>query len=789
MSKARRFMGPRSWMGASAAVLAVSLAAVPAHAQESAQEPASENEPASEPAVEDIVVTAQFREQNLQQTPLAITAISGDMLEARGQTSIADVAGQAPSVTLKAQGAAFGPSLVASIRGVGQFDFNPALEPGVGVYVDDVYYATLTGSIFDLLDLDRVEVLRGPQGTLAGRNSIGGAIRLYSSRPTGSGNGSISATYGSDNRIDLRGSMDIAMADDLFLRVAGVSKSQNGYIDRIDYGCAFPASGVPSLAGTAGDCIIDRNGEVNYDAGRVQLRYAPSSGFEINLAADYTRDRHNTPGGVLTFANYAGPGDVNPFAVNVPYDSRFMPPYGSFYNYANFYNPADGPSAQYVADDITDFEGWGVSGSVAVDLSSRLKLTSITAYRAYALYFTNDDDYSPLALSLAISDLDFWSFSQEVRLSGSLGTGDRLEYTLGGYYSEQKSVYLTTQDIRYAGIPAFTGNDPVTADTLAAFAHVAWQATDRLTLTGGLRYTEESKDYTFGRTMPDGSPHPVLGALDGLTGRYSGNRVDYRANVQYRWSPTVMTYAQVSTGFKGGGVNPRPFSAAQLQPFNPETLTSYEAGIKTDLLDRRLRLNLAAFHSRYSNIQLQLNSCPQFGGPGPCAMIANAGSADVNGIELEAALRPVSGLMIDGSISYLDFEYTDVNPQAGGVGGVQLGFVPPYVPEWKWSIGIQYEIPLGDAGSLTPRFDAAYQSRVFSSAVNAGTNRIPGYTLANASLTWRTADEDWAVAFEVSNLFDQYYYTTSFDQSAIGGAASAQPGRPRQWALTVRRQF
>ncbi len=158
--------------------------------------------------LDEVVVTAQFRQQNLQQTPLAITALSGAMLQARGQVMIADVANEAPSVTLKPNSATYGSSLAANIRGVGQFDFHPALEPGVGVYVDDVYYATLTGSILDLLDLDRIEVLRGPQGTLAGKNSIGGAIKLYSRRPTGSDTGFISVTGGTSKRLDLRAAAD-----------------------------------------------------------------------------------------------------------------------------------------------------------------------------------------------------------------------------------------------------------------------------------------------------------------------------------------------------------------------------------------------------------------------------------------------------------------------------------------------------------------------------------------------------------------------------------------------------
>ena len=190
---------------------------------------------------EEIVVTAQFREQNLQNTPLAITAVSGDMLEARSQTDISQVANQAPSVTLKPQGAAFGPSLAAIIRGVGQYDFNPALEPGVGVYVDDVYYATLTGSIFDLLDLDRVEILRGPQGTLAGRNSIGGAVKLYSKRPTGSDTGFIAGSLRQPQSASICAAAPTsAWPTASTCACPAVAKKQDGYVKRLDFGCVNP---------------------------------------------------------------------------------------------------------------------------------------------------------------------------------------------------------------------------------------------------------------------------------------------------------------------------------------------------------------------------------------------------------------------------------------------------------------------------------------------------------------------------------------------------------------------
>jgi len=205
--------------------------------------------------LDEIVVTAQFRQQNLQDTPLAITAVTAELMEARSQTNISEITNQAPSVTLKQQSAMFGPAIAAYIRGVGAADFNPALEPGVGIYVDDVYIATLTGSLLDLLDLDRVEILRGPQGTLAGRNSIGGSVKLFSQKPSADTSGSFQATYGSRNRVDLRGTANFALTDNLFMRISGVDKKQEGYVERRDYGCAFPNNPygiVPQRSSSAG---------------------------------------------------------------------------------------------------------------------------------------------------------------------------------------------------------------------------------------------------------------------------------------------------------------------------------------------------------------------------------------------------------------------------------------------------------------------------------------------------------------------------------------------------------
>jgi iron complex outermembrane recepter protein len=754
----------------------------------------------------EVTVTAQFREQNVQQTPLAITAISAEMLEARNQTNLSEVTNQAPNVTLKPQGAAFGPSLGASIRGVGQFDFNPALEPGVGIYVDDVYFATLTGSILDLLDLERVEILRGPQGTLAGKNSIGGAVKLFSKKPQGEG-GYLSGTYGSRDRMDLRGSADFAFGENVFARLSGVSKQQRGYIERRDYGCSFPGSGLPILVSVGQDCVVGHNGEVSYTALRGALRFVASDALEINAALDYTEDDRDAAGSVLVQTSTTANPNVQPLpGLSLP-ASTFVPPPGSYYNYASYYNPAGTfvrlanpgagattPMTETRADGRVRFSGWGASTNIDWKLTETLSLKSITAYREYDSYFSNDNDLSPLASSLGYGDLAFDSFSQELRLNGALLDGDRIEYTVGAFYMDQTSVYATTQDLRYsaASLTQFQGDDPVNADTIAFFVNASFHATDQLTFNAGVRHTDEHKDYTFSRRTRTGALHPALGLIDGVTRNYDGKKFDYRANLQYQWTERIMSYVQFATGFKGGGISPRPFNAAQAVDFDPEELDSYEIGFKSDLFDRRMRLNASVFFSDYTDLQLTLASCPQFGAGLPCAVVANAGDAEVKGAELELVLVPIDRLAIDASASVLDFEYTRINPDAGGPTrptGPQFGMRPAYVPETKWSVGLQYEIPLGNFGSLTPRVDVSHQGELFTNGANAATNLIESYTLSNARLTWRSSDNSWESSLEVTNLTDEYYFLTRFDQFTLTGITDGQPGRPREWAVTVKRKF
>jgi len=806
---------------------------------QTAQPPAAPQTPAaaapSDNSVGEIVVTAQFRSQRLQDTPLAITAVSSALLDARSQTNITEITNQAPNVEIRPQGASFGPSVTASIRGVGQNDFNPAFEPGVGIYVDDVYFPQLTGAIFDLLDLDRVEILRGPQGTLAGRNSEGGAIKMYSKKATGDGGGYVEATYGARQRIGLRASADFTIAPNLFARIAGVYKRQDGYIDDIDFGCAHPAGSDPlNPAGgvvairPVGSCRIDKLGGIGYEALRGTVRFAPSDNFELNVIGNYTHDEHTIAGEVLSKVAVVDSPNSNA-APGVPYDARFI--CGKFCNYGTTGQPAAiwaGPVAPGVpllataGTNNSRYDGWGVSGNAHWQLSDMFSVDNILAYQHFNTTFDADDDLSPASLGYGLNKLTNWNWSEELRLNAKIG--DTVNATVGGYYFKQSTTYNSYQDLRYVVIPLqFIQPDVITANSKAVFGNIGWEIVHNLNLNAGIRYTKEAKDYHYFRLNPDGTVNPFLDpigavygigydgpdtldangdgsttdivqALSGAVAQYKGHRVDYRVSLDYRLSPELLVYASVATGFKGGGTNPRPFNIGQVISFDPETLTSYETGFKSDLLDRRLRLNVSAFYSDYKKIQIPVLSCPDT----PCAARLNAGNGHYKGLEAELTARPVDGLSIDASASYIDFKYTSLLPAAAyptNPAGAAKDDPPAGVPKWKWSAGVQYEVPLGgDFGSLTPRIDVSYQGKVFVGPLIVDNARtltfLPAYTFANARLTWKNATDDLEASLEVTNFTNKYYILTNFDLRGAGeGFDKVQPARPREWAITIKKKF
>lgn len=777
--------------------LAVALLAAGAARAQDGSAQAQSSDAVAEAAgntTEEIVVTAQFRSQRLQDTPIAITAVSGAVLESKGASSILDVANTAPNVTMRQAGGANGGAAQVFIRGVGQSDSQFAFEPGVGMYVDDVYYGTVFGSIFDLLDLDRVEVLRGPQGTLSGRNSIGGAVKLFSTKPGSGNSGYVEAAYGRFNRLELKGAANFELVPDiLMVRVSGVAKRADGYFKRYDYGCLNPGSGVISSA--SGNCQTGEEGGRNFQAGRLAVRFVPSERVEVNLIGMITSDDSQVAPQKLR--------DITTRS-NIPanIDQRiFIPGAKDRFSYATYINPAFTDPARYngipgtgahpatALDPKLRLRAKMVSGSIDWELTDDLKLTSITAYQHYTGSNATDIDLTPYGLNTVLSAYRYDQFTQELRLGGAL-FNRFLDYTVGAYYFKSVGRF-NGANYNLPGLAnenIYASNDRIPSESKSVFAHLTANITDRLSVIGGIRYTKDRKDYQFGRLnpyFPNLPAYTAAGLINGIQASYRGDSVDYRANLQYRWSDAVMTYIQFSTGYRAGGVNPRPYVLDQAVPFDPERLQAYEAGFKADLFGRALRLNGSFFINEYTGILFNNQS------PTPTSVLnstpVNAGDAQFQGIELEANIRPLAGLQIDASGSYLGFDFKRIGAAGATITGISLDNRAPFAPEWKANVGIQYEVLTNGAGTITPRVDVSYQSSFFPQVDNDLRAQIDGYTLVNSRLTWMNKDRDLQVALAVTNLFDRYY-----DISALKypiGIVSATPAAPREWRISVRKSF
>jgi iron complex outermembrane recepter protein len=753
--------------------------------------------------LQEVVVTAQFRKQDLQTTPVAITALSGAQLEEHSATSLASLNGLAPNLTVAAGTNTNGPSAQTFIRGIGQSDGHPGLEPGVGIYVDEVYHGLLLGSDLDLTDLDRVEVLRGPQGTLAGKNSIGGAIKLFSRKPTGNTDGYVDASYGDFNLVKIKAGGNFTLVPDtLYARLSGVSQQQDGYMKRLDYACVT-GQNVSSTQVPVHGCQLGTEGGTDLHAVRVALRWLVSEGIENNFIATDSQDRSEVPAlKLLSSNNTQGliPGGNGSQFITGP---RSYTTYAT-YNNLGFTDPqryilAAAPGAGTHAalslplTDPTNY--YALTDTLDWKLAEQYTLTVITGWLRYDGAYSIEVGDSPYAVQFLD---DTWSdnqFTEEIRLNGtSLG---RLDWTIGGYYYHELANFggLKLLTPGAASETLFTGNDPITSSNKSVFAHDVWRATDRLSVITGIRYTKENKEYTFSRLDPYDqavASYTPVGPLNGTTGTYSGSHVDYRAGVEYQWTDELMTYAEWSTGFRGGGVNPRPFIPQQEVPFGPESLHATEVGLKSDLLDHHLRLNVSGFFNQYDNILLTNNAPTVVNGVVLSANNAtpvNVGTAHIEGAEAELVLRPVTALQIDGSVSYLHFKFTSINRSAATIPGVSLDTQDPYVPSRMATLGAQYTYSLPVGGSLAARVDAQYQSSFFTDLSNTTLGQVSGRTLVNARLTWRSPKEDWQATVGVTNLTDRFYYINKVNSTAPTNIVQGQPGAPREWLVSIRRNF
>lgn len=788
--------------------------------------------------LQEVVVTAQFRSENLQKTPIAITAINATDMENRSYTSILDVAQSTPNVVMTQGTGGFGATNFAFIRGIGQPDFSFAFEPRVGFYIDDVYYATTFGSIFDLLDVDRVEIERGPQGVLNGRNSVGGAIRLFSQQPQGTNSGYMEMTGGDFDRVDVKGAYDMALIPDkVFVRFSAGEEHRDGFVDRENFACLYPglAGNLPSLGysvASSKGCQDGTLGGIARYEGKIQVRMLINDKVQDSISGDFTDDQsggspddllaisdHYVPGLPGSYTTVPGTNTLTTIPASTPnglglwlanqgktyyglvaspalLSALLSPPYQ---NYAAFGNPGlSNKALQEVTPAINHVKPMGVSNTLDIDLPGDVHFKSITAYRNYTGQFGNSQANIALPLEEVYNEVAHHQFSQEERFLGTLFQG-RLEWTLGAFYLTTYSLNRSLVDdegfaVYVPGLGELadlfykTVNDSATLENVSGYGNGVLHITDELSLTAGVRYTHETKDYNYDE-VEMGIPPFIATAPPTTT-----SRADPRVALQYQLTPTLLVYTSYSTGFTGGGYNPRPFAPQDIKiPLLTETVRAYELGLKSELFDHHMRLNLAGYYTLYDNIQVTLAGCPSGCPTTSPFYYGNGGDARIYGFEAELEAQPVTGLLVNASTGYTHFNYTRLSPYVNPDNdptNLTLGSHEDYAPDWTGNVGLQYEINLGAGGSLTPRLDWSYRSTIYFGTDNEDPwEKQDGYALVNGRLTYQPRAASWSVAFFVTNLTNKLYFTSKTDSLNSFGVATGTIGAPRELGVTLHYVF
>ncbi len=740
--------------------------------------------------VEDIVITARRTTERLQETPIAVSAFSAEGIARAGVTDLKGVATITPNLSINP--AKQSKSLASFIRGVGQDEDFFTFQPAVGFYLDDVYQGTAFGAGFDLVDIDRVEVLRGPQGTLFGKSTEGGAIRVFTKEPTEETDGYIEGGVGSFNRVDFRAAANLTLVPEkLFLRVSGGAVHAEGYNKIIDFACANPslAGGLigTGLKGSFTDCVVDKAGDINVVSVRSVLKFVANDDLSITVHGDYTNDKGGPAPDKLVAINPAVLALNNNRAFlprqGIPVDSRFLTAPDSYTTYASFVDPDSGRRMPLKNTVIAR----GVSANIDWTLTENLSLKSISAYRKSSGEAAWDTDNTPFVLNHSYRQYVQSQYSQELLFNINT-LEDRLRLTLGGFYFSQKTAGPSLVLTGPSGVGlAASFNDLGKDKSWSLFGHMVFDLTESLHLEAGYRHSDEDRDYTFRRDY-----FALFGAPTTVPTSTQEGHDDFRVGLSYDVADDIMVYGNVSTGYKAGGFNPRPTFPSQITSFDAETVTAYEGGIKSDLFDRRLRANMAVFYSRYKDVQkpaFQASTCQ--GTPPVCSpsfVFANVGNARIWGLEGEFEAIPVDNLSLTATFGYTNFKYTFLNA-LNPPGGATLNSKAPFVPKFQYALGAQYRFELPSGMSVTPRVDFTHRSRVFFGAANLIEASQPSYGLVNGRITWKSADELWSVAVSGTNLTKEFYYTYLGETLNSIGITDGQPGRPREFRLSVRREF
>jgi len=714
----------------------------------------------------EIIVTAMRSETSLQKTAIAVTAISAQNLRERNIASLSDISNFVPDLSIGTRSGTGSAGGSIAIRGMG-VDATDS-SAAVGIYVDDVYYASGRGNLLGLLDVDRVEVLRGPQGTLFGRNTIAGAIQYVSHNPEQKLGGYLNGVVGNLGRTDVQGAINVPVSDKFALRFSGLYNKSGGYVHDNTTG-------------------VERGADQT-TAARIKAKWTPTDRLEIDLKGEYL---HETSNGRAVLVDR-----VNPNAQFVGLAQLFgeTRPLTNAYLSTNF-TPGHFASAGFNSPDYFRYTAYIAQGVVKYQLTDNLAIKSITSNSWYHSRLAQDIDNTPLSILSTVPAADDTSvFTQELQLSGK-ALENRLKFTVGGYYYDSRNRQNPGQGIVLGfGLVQYPyGNPALNISSKAVYGQATYSFTDQFALSAGLRYSGETNtSWLIGQTSPVAVSFSNLSPHVGLN--FQANR-------------DILFYVKASRGFRAGGISPNAALPNNGLAFAPETAWTYEAGLRMDLLDHKLRLNPTVFMTDWSNIQFN-NLVPT--ATSVAAVTSNAGNARIKGLELEAEAAPTQNLRLTGSMAVLDAHYTSVSnlpfftypmgylASFSGAPGTTVvlpnitqGTPLQRAPKFKFAIGARYTIPLAHESRLVLSADYAWTARQASAVTVSDQVMLPSYGLLNARIQWNAPGDRLSLALFGTNLTNQYYLMGGVDFAGgyTTGSRQLDPGKPQQYGLEARVKF
>jgi len=697
---------------------------------------------AEEGGVPTIIITARKTEENIQTVPVSVSAFSADYLEDAGIATITDIQQYTPNATLQVSRGT-NTTLTAYIRGVGQQDPLWGFEPGVGIYVDDVYIARPQGAVMDILDVERVEVLRGPQGSLYGKNTIGGAIKYITKEMTGESEFAFDGTIGSYSQQDIKLSGQVALVEDKFyVGVAYANLNRDGFGEFINTG--------------------DENYNKDISAMRVSLEYRPTDSLFFRFSFDDTQDDSNSKGGHRL----------------VPSLVTGQLPYGNVFDSDTslpVFNQVDSSGNSFTAN-------W--------DLNDEMSVKFVASQREGDTYTNIDFD------NTAVNSFDVPAVYEDEQDTQELQFNyatDGVQLVAGLYSYSGEACGAFDVILGLAGITLENGGC-VDTESSAIYAQTSFDLADQWSMTLGGRYTTDKKTaevyrHVFlGSVFPDDNETPLVVQSD-FTGSEEWSEFTPRVGVEYQSSDDLMYYASYTAGFKSGGFDMRANESVNplaSEPFGPETNKTLEFGMKSDWLDGDLRVNSALFFSDYTDMQVTVQRA--VGAADFATQVVNAGESQINGFEIESIAVISDNFDMNLSIGYIDAEFVRVDffdPNLGEVVDVSDDWVISNTPEWSVNLGANYTME-SSVGDFVLTGNWAYRAETYIFEIPSDLD-MGSYSVLNVGLNWYHPESQWKAGLHIKNAMDEEYRVAGYNFLGLGGENSVigYYGDPQTISLTV----